>query len=791
MNQRLFAAAFVALLLLALTPVGEAQTVNTGNLGLNFGTQVNSGQPDFIPTAKKAFAADDKDNSPLIVLRKELGDPSQVIDDGFYLDLEVRDATPTLDFEDIRLTPIAGKVSGSFIVDVDTMEKGAVTVATDCYRLASTGTQTYSAAVIGACVQIIRLVYADVNNNGRYDTADQVYLTTSATGLAPTVSVTSWTLRLTPAGTFAAGTMVFASDADFTGYNAAVTAFVSGYIVDFEGGRHDLVFSQIARNALIPQYSLRVKNNDAAGAFGTQVKLGDADHVPATSQTAGVVVEAANTLLRIGFGVSTEITDDCIIANLDGGAVVSNFDIRLTPCQGKAAGTFIADTDTVEKQGPLTAASANVRAFYADVNNNARYDAGDAVYLVENSAAPPTTLLAPNAALTQYTVRLTAIGGKAAGTIVFSGDADFTSYATAVVALNAGAFETFSWFDADLSGGFTTGDAPYLAPGTTAVLGVGKLLPLNAIRLGTTNPAGGFGSQVNLGATDFRPTIQLIADPDGGGGLAAGAPVFLRATLGDSAVITDDCIYASFVNQGAATFQLDTFDVRLTECQGKKAGTLVKDTDTIEKMAVGTGVAAEAHRLAVADAKPDASYKLDDYVYIVIGAATPNLRDSTAPGAYSLRLLNNPGGIAGTFVRAADLDYQAFQTGAPTNANFLLSFFDKDLSGTPTEGDLFYLAASFAGFGTTGPELVPRYSIRLGGDYGSLPAAVVPSASSSASASSAPATTAPTTAPATSAPATQPATQAPTSTGPATPGLGLVALVAALGVALVVARRRL
>jgi hypothetical protein len=222
--------------------------------------------------------------------------------------------------------------------------------------------------------------------------------------------------------------------------------------------------------------------------FGTQVKLGDVDFVP-TAATASIAY-AAGQVKAIDFGITGQVTDDCFYLDrgaVDGTAIVltavRNFDVRLTPCQGKAAGTLVGDSDTVEKATASVAAD-DLGLLFADVNNNGRYDLNDQVYLSTSA----TTLVASTASASgtgAWTLRLTAAGGKAAGTLVFASDSDFVSYNAAVLATGA---PSWVFFDADNTATLTTGDVVYETP--IAVL-INQVYPQYSVRISGTPTASG------------------------------------------------------------------------------------------------------------------------------------------------------------------------------------------------------------------------------------------------------------------------------------------------------------
>jgi hypothetical protein len=240
----------------------------------------------------------------------------------------------------------------------------------------------------------------------------------------------------------------------------------------------------------------------ATTGYGTQVKLGDSDHIPVTGATS-----IALAVVHIDFGVVGDVNDDCTYLDIDASGTVTNFDVRMTPCQGKAVGSTIVDSDTVEKSaaGAIVTTTAIVPSF-ADVNNNGRYDSGDYVYADTTAGAGIVATTGP----TVYTLRITPAGGKAAGTYVFAGDSDFVSYGAAT---SVGTVFSVAWFDADLSaaGAFTTGDSPYLVP-VAAGLAAGSVFPLNSVRLGGPqvvsggNPSGNTGTGTGTGTSTMTGT---------------------------------------------------------------------------------------------------------------------------------------------------------------------------------------------------------------------------------------------------------------------------------------------
>ncbi len=761
-NQNKLLVAVVVALLAVAVPTTVAQT------GAVFGSQVKLGDADHIPTTGAASIA-------VSVKESDLGVATDVSDNCLFIDTAIVAAAGVQNF-DLRLTPCQGKASGTLITDADTVEKGSA-----------------PATVAGASFR-----FADVNNNGRYDAGDCVFIRSTATpGIVASSATGTWTVRLTGCSGKAPGSLVYAGDADLVSYGAAATlatslawfdadlsagaAFTSGdnaYILPVSAGA--------LAGSLFTLNSVRASTGNVAGAFGSQVVLGNSDHIPTTSTAAAVNLMQTNGLLRLNLGVTNDINDDCILFNIDTtAATVNNFDIRGTPCQGKAAGTLITDADTVEKGAGIAVGSTAASVRFADVNNNGRYDAGDYLYVVvdETGGIAATGLLTPDVSgggTNHYTVRVTAAGAKAAGTIVFAGDADFINYGTSASPLGLSGVR-IAWFDADLSalGAFTSGDNAYLAPGT---IGTSALFPINSVRITSGNDAGAYGTQTKQGDRD-----HIVVT-----GAASATVSVLTLDLGVVGDVSDNCF---ILETGAVGVPAANFDIRLTACQGKAAGTLITDADTVEKGAVTASVSPAA--MLFADVNNNGRYDSGDYVYVCESAT---LHASTGTAVWCVRLTATGAAhgskAAGSLVFAGDADLTAF--GIATVGAFSLAWYDADLStgAAFTTGDSAYLLP-------TAPLVAPGSlfqlnSIRLGGP------ALIANPNQGGPTTTGPTTTGPTTTgPTTTGPTTTSTSTATTTTTTSgsdpgatttktkTPGFELVALVAALGAALILVRRKL
>ncbi|MEA3143840.1 MAG: hypothetical protein QOG31_1164, partial [Thermoplasmata archaeon] len=196
---------------------------------------------------------------------------------------------------------------------------------------------------------------------------------------------------------------------------------------------------------------------------------------PATTGAPSVALSFAH--LALG---APGLEDDCTILETSApGAGASINDLRASECQGKAAGTLLQDSDTVE----LTAAATNpaLSLAYADLNANGRYDPGDAVYL-DTDPAPGLT---PSTSPTAFTLRVLAAAGHPAGTYVRAGDSDLVAYGASAATF---ATASLAWTDPDASATFTAGDVAYILPNVAPGYAAGGLVPQSAIRVSFAPP---------------------------------------------------------------------------------------------------------------------------------------------------------------------------------------------------------------------------------------------------------------------------------------------------------------
>lgn len=203
--HRLLAGLSIAVLAIAIATA----SLTTAQVG-TFGSQTRMGDTDYAPVAKS-------NARQAYFYEAELGDPMDVRDNCVYIRVEtnaVAPATgstrdPVTNRKDIRANDCFGKKAGTHFDDSQANER--------------VGTWTFRPTSIQ---------YADVNGNGKYDRGDYVYAVTDPTvpnvgandpqnnaaefpeGLTPTTMAGMWSLRLTPAGSYPAGTFAMPSDTD-------------------------------------------------------------------------------------------------------------------------------------------------------------------------------------------------------------------------------------------------------------------------------------------------------------------------------------------------------------------------------------------------------------------------------------------------------------------------------------------------------------------------------------------------------------------------------------------------
>jgi MYXO-CTERM domain-containing protein len=206
-----------------------------------YGTWVRYGDADYyMPVTKKA-------SFNLRVNEADFGTASDVRDNCILLDTaSLFDQTPGAGAQnkDLRLSACNGKAPGTQIADADAAERAATYTPTP-----------------------VTTQYADLSNNGKYDKGEWVYVTTanagtSTGGFVASTGTGAWTLRLTSAGTYAAGTFVFAGDTDFASYATAARNQTFGAVEREDKALYLVTQSSatsfLAAKSLVPEKSIRM-----------------------------------------------------------------------------------------------------------------------------------------------------------------------------------------------------------------------------------------------------------------------------------------------------------------------------------------------------------------------------------------------------------------------------------------------------------------------------------------------------------------------------------------------------
>lgn len=230
------------------------------------------------------------------------------------------------------------------------------------------------------------------------------------------------------------------------------------------------------------------------GVYGSVVKPGDADWFPSGKKAA-----AAPQVLYYdpsGTGFANNL---CVVLRSGAapGAVgslspVTTKDIRLTPCDGYPAGSLVQAVDAkLVNYIYAGVATAGIGAFpsfqYYDMNNNAKFDNGDVMYLTTSASNGITGASTIGAGVQTFTVRLNPVPSMnlQPGNVLPS-DLDFNQFGPAV---RSSSDATFNLVERE--GGWI------LLPVKDGVPGIDALVPANSIRL-------------TLGQTNYQPGVVPV-----------------------------------------------------------------------------------------------------------------------------------------------------------------------------------------------------------------------------------------------------------------------------------------
>lgn len=461
-----------------------------------------------------------------------------------------------------------------------------------------------------------------------------------------------------------------------------------------------------------------------------------------------------------------------VVIDFDGDTRVDLGDLHITSHNSCVLGSQRSATNTCD-QTSWTALAARIG--WTDQNNNAVLDIGDSLYLDADG----------DGSIEVNDVRLTAYGSKTAGSRVTSSDSAELSATPTLLATTV-----LTYVDVDGGGSLSYGDHLYLDLDANGFVSPGD------VRLSSGITGGAYGTFVDL---DDADGVAVLTAVPGAGTLDA------YDVSGDG-VDSSDPVYVFTKTTPAGT--LAAYDLRLTAGLGtsKAAGTFLGVSDS----AVGATTAGSTIAFCYADLDLDSAFSPGDGLYAHFGACTGSV------GPKDVRV-SVPSFATGSRVVASDSDANNALSALPAGAT--VRFYDIDSDGGLGSGDRVYLNVdNTAELAVTGPgaALVSVSDVRLSGTGGVSSGTTGGGGATTTTTTTTAPTTTQTTTTATQTgteTVTQTTTQTATATqtttttvtqGPAdtgtdtgtgtgttrTPGFGLVAFVAALGVAGVLLRRR-
>jgi hypothetical protein len=654
---------------------------------------------------------------------------------------------------------------------------------------------------------------ADANENGRWDEGDFAFVCGDDGGAAPTTLEPTesaddgvFCIALTDADDVSAGELVRTSDSvvddwdDAAGVGMAAAEFCifdSDEDGDFQGDDDgDLAWivnsadCNLANDNVLPLYSIE--------AFGDGMSFGTVTTEGSSAFTSTITTDfdgfdpaclddacGTFTVFRHGAGTANNFFDDVIIYDLDDLGTVSQYDQVLASSgyDGSEAGGIVEDDMTLlngDAEGLFACDGAAVfcNTLVYDVNEDGKYNTDDTVVFCVDDAAFTAVFSTEAAAGGAFCIYLTAYTDSAAGDFVRTGDDILDDFAGDEFALGDAA--QIVYFDADNDGDFEADDDGDMSWVDLTGATTGDTLPRYSIELF----GGSLGTQV--GAED---AVIRILDA----GLVTGLPVY-RDDAGTANNFFDDVFVLDLNDDG----DLNQFDFVLATSgyDGSEVGGLIADDMTLLTNLAPTPITGD---VITFDIDEDGNFNEGDGVVL---CDTPDLHPTTDT-AFCIALTDAAGLSPGDLVRtSSDImdDWDGEETSRAGTADVCYYDADNDASDFEGDEDLAWLAI----FGCAGADFVGLYWVELYGEFGSLGGG----GDTGEDPDDTNTTTTTTTTTGTNVTTTTgPTTTGPTTTGPTvtdgttsdsetedgndTPGFELVALVAALGVALILVRRKL
>jgi len=780
----------------------------------NFGTQVTKTSREFTPTVT------------------DIGAITGI--DGFRYDADTADAH----YDDVIVLDANNNAGGA-------ADRNDLVLATSGYGTTSLGqliktSQNLIAGVSAADASTLTAFYVDLNENTFYDGGDAVILCNGGSVVATTDASGSWCIYLTTYGSHAVGSFVKTGDAVLVGQNSLVTSFggaahlvffASQDSTDFNGLDHpgdQLWLTPVApsSNNLLPLYSIEL----FGGTLGHQVMTTDSSFALSIRNTSGGSFSSDPDVFRCSASTSTNLFDDVIILDADNSGDVGQNDIVLASAgyQGTHPGQLITDAMTALIQNCNSASGNQIdtqsfdEGYGVDVNQNNKYDSGDGVLFGPDCSTG-------TADTSTWCIYLTKMGTHMPGTFVRTGD-DVLVGSKSLVGVPSGSVDVdddgqLLWFDsANTDNTFDPTEHPadrlwFDVPDWASDK---DTLPAYAIEI----YGGTFGHQVQPSDSDFTLTThQNGADNN----IDLNGITWFRNDAATSDNFFDDQIILDTSNTGSSAPVQDDLVVASSGYQGKQVGDLIKTSDTVLTTATYGACSSSQQTCAgadvflyVIDANENNVYDTSDGVIMCdqSGLTTASAFATTSsnwciyltkfgsknPGDFvrvgddvvtgASQLPGNPGGVAGNLNDGVN-DLGEFIWFDCQNNNEFLAIEDGC--------DFAWIDPMHVG-GVTYP---PLFSLRAYGDFSNVPGGGgnpnVSSTSTSSTSTSGTSTTSTSTTGTsmTSTSSSMTSTSGTMTSGTSevvnpgqtttttTPGLELVALVGALGAALVLVRRKL
>lgn len=568
---------------------------------------------------------------------------------------------------------------------------------------------------------------------------------------------------------------------------------------------------------------------EGSSAFtGTlKVDLGDLAHACLDENGPATCTEIR--VFRHAAGTASNFFDDVVIYDLDGSTDITQYDIVLASSgyDGSAVGELVSDDMTLllgDDEGSFfcdvtivtvgagacnsaDADSGTFQTFVYDVNEDGTYNTDDTVVFCA-AAAPadndPATLVEVVATAASaggaFCIYLTSYSDAEAGEFVRTGDDILDDFAGDEFALGDDA--QIVYYDSDSNSIFDGESSDRLWIDLTGA-GLGDTVPRYSIEL--FGESSEFGMQVGGDSDDFVLRLTQLDSVDGIG--------VVRHNAGTASNFFDDVFVLEVGGPDYADGVIEQFDLVIATqgYDGTEVGGLIEDDMTLLQ---GSDCATDADteclssEVVIIDANEDDVYSDEDYVFIC-DSDTFAVTVASFTGDFCIAMTEAGDLSPGDLVRTGDDVFNDFEGQEwstdfdPSDATFCFYDADNDESGF-FEGDEDLAWLDPNDLTDCDDAVVELYNVQLYGDFSTVPGGGGGVTTRTNTATSTVTNTSTNTTSVTNTVSTSgvPPTTGVNPTGSdsgsetdddnnSTPGFELVALVAALGVALILVRRKL